>query len=179
LPDVTALIEELSVDGGKVRLRTAPGLECIYKDYKAIQTNRGLIAGYQDNIGLINWVNSQPIAKIVTCLGDGHDGIWNMIGLVATNGQRREILDWYHLIENLNKVGGSQRRINEAQAYLWMGQVEKAKQLFVNLTKKAAQNFCVYLNKHRERIVNYHYYQSHKICSIGSGAVENFWRTME
>jgi len=26
--------------------------------------------------------------------------------------------------------------------YLWMGQVEKAKQLFVNLTKKAAQNFC-------------------------------------
>ena len=54
----------------------------------------------------------------------------------------------YHLIENLNKVGGSQRRINEAQAYLWMGQVEKAKQLFANLTKKAAQNFCVYLNKH-------------------------------
>lgn len=91
-----------------------------------------------------------------------------MIGLVAPNGQRREILDWYHLIENLNKVGGSQRRINEAQAYLWMGQVEKAKQLFINLTKKAAQNFCLYLNKHRERIVNYHYYQSNQICSIGS-----------
>ena len=32
----------------------------------------------------------------------------------------------YHLIENLKKVGGSQRRINEAQAYLRMGQVEKA-----------------------------------------------------
>ena len=67
LPPVTALIEELSVDGGKVSLRTAPGLECIYKDYKPIQTNRGLIAGYQDNIGLLNWVNSQPIANIVTC----------------------------------------------------------------------------------------------------------------
>jgi hypothetical protein len=147
--DVTELIEELCVDGGKVRLRTAQGLECIYKDYKAIHTNSGLIAGYQDNIGLINWVNSQPIAKIVTCLGDGHDGIWNIIALVAPNRQRREILDWYHLIENLNKVGGSQRRINEAQAYLWMGQVEKAKQLFANLTKKAAHNFCVYLNKHR------------------------------
>jgi len=52
-----------------------------------------------------------------------------------------------------------------------MGQVEKAKQLFANLTKKAAHNFCVYLNKHRTRIVNYHYYQSNKICSIGSGAV--------
>jgi hypothetical protein len=173
LPHVTELIDELSVDGGKVRLRTALGLECTYKDYKAIQTNIGLIAGYQDNIGLTNWVNSQPIANIVTCLGDGHDGIWNIIGLVAPNGQRREILDWYHLIENLNKVGGSQRRINEAQAYLWMGQVEKAKQLFANLTKKAAKNFCLYLNKHRERIVNYHYYQSNKICSIGSGAVES------
>jgi hypothetical protein len=173
LPHVTELIDELSVDGGKVRLRTALGLECTYKDYKAIQTNIGLIAGYQDNIGLTNWVNSQPIANIVTCLGDGHDGIWNIIGLVAPNGQRREILDWYHLIENLNKVGGSQRRINEAQAYLWMGQVEKAKQLFANLTKKAAKNFCLYLNKHRTRIVNYHYYQSNKICSIGSGAVES------
>jgi len=173
LPIVTELIEELCVDGGKVRLRTAQGLECIYKDYKAIHTNSGLIAGYQDNIGLINWVNSQHQAKIVTCLGDGHDGIWNIIGLVAPNGQRREILDWYHLIENLNKVGGSQHRINQAQAYLWMGQVEKAKQLFVNLTKKAAQNFCVYLKKHQERIVNYHYYQSNKICSIGSGAVES------
>ena len=67
LPTVTALIEELSVDGEKVRLRTAPGIECIYKDYKAIQTNSGLLAGYQDNIGLLNWVNSQPIASIVTC----------------------------------------------------------------------------------------------------------------
>ncbi len=75
LAPATALIEELAVDGGKVRLRTAPGLECIYKDYKAIQTNRGLLTDYQDNIGLLNWVNSQPIANIVTCLGDGHDGI--------------------------------------------------------------------------------------------------------
>jgi len=173
LPIVTELIEELSVDGGKVRLRTAQGLECIYKDSKAIHTNSGLIAGYQDNIGLINWVNSQPQSNIVTCLGDGHDGIWNIIGLVAPNGQRREILDWYHLIENLNKVGGRRRRINEAQAYLWMGQVEKAKQLFANMTKKAAKNFCLYLNKHQERIVNYHYYQSNKICAIGSGAVES------
>jgi hypothetical protein len=54
-----------------------------------------------------------------------------------------------------------------------MGQVEKAKQLFANMTKKAAHNFCVYLNKHRTRIVNYHYYQSNKICAIGSGAVES------
>jgi hypothetical protein len=173
LPVVTALIEELCVDGGKVRLRTEKGFECVYKDYKAMQTNQGLIAGYQDNAGLINWVNSQTQAEIITCLGDGHDGIWNIIGLVAPNGQRREILDWYHLIENLNKVGGSQRRINEAKEYLWQGEVEKTKQLFANLTKKTAQNFCVYLKKHQDRIVNYQDLQSKKICSIGSGAVES------
>ncbi|MEO0012989.1 MAG: hypothetical protein RLZZ535_1378 [Cyanobacteriota bacterium] len=170
---VTGLIEELCLDGGKVRLRTEKGLECGYKDYKAIQTNQGLIAGYQDNAGLINWVNTQPQAPIVTCLGDGHDGIWKMIGLIAPNGQRREILDWYHLIENLNKVGGSQRRLDEASAYLWQGEVEKTKQLFANLKKKTAQNFCVYINKHQDRIVNYQDLQSKKICSIGSGAVES------
>ena len=173
LPVVIGLIEEVGVDGGKVRIRTEKGLECIYKDYKAMQTNKGLIAGYQDNAAVIKWVNSQPQAPIVTCLGDGHDGIWNIIGLVAPNGQRREILDWYHLIENLNKVGGSQRRINEAEAYLWQGEVEKTKQLFANLKKKAAQNFCIYLNKHQTRIVNYQDLQSNKICSIGSGAVES------
>lgn len=54
LPIVRERIEELCLDGGKVRLRTAQGLECIYKDYKAMHTNSGLIAGYQDNIGLIN-----------------------------------------------------------------------------------------------------------------------------
>ncbi len=67
LPIVTELIEELCVDGGKFRLRTAQGLECIYKDYKAMHNNSGSIAGDRDNIGLIDWVNSQPIAKIVTC----------------------------------------------------------------------------------------------------------------
>jgi hypothetical protein len=44
--------------------------------------------------------------------------------------------------------------------------VEKTKQLFANLIKKTAQNFCVYLKKHQDL-------QSDKICSIGSGAVES------
>ena len=53
-----------------------------------MQTSQGLIAGYQDNAGLINWIDSQPQAETVTCLGDGHDGLWNIIELVAPNGQR-------------------------------------------------------------------------------------------
>ena len=42
-----------------------------------------------------------------------------------------------------------------------------------SLTRKQAQNFCEYLEKHRHRIVNYEYFQSEQICSIGSGAVES------
>ena len=35
------------------------------------------------------------------------------------------------------------------------------------------RNFCAYLEKHRERKVNYSYYQAEQLCSIGSGAVES------
>lgn len=45
--------------------------------------------------------------------------------------------------------------------------------LFTAMTRKPAQNFCVYLEKHRARIINYDYYQAEGICSIGSGAVES------
>jgi hypothetical protein len=43
----------------------------------------------------------------------------------------------------------------------------------VNLTKKPAQNFINYLKKHSERIVNYQYFSTIGLCSIGSGAVES------
>ena len=56
---------------------------------------------------------------------------------------------------------------------MWRGQVDETQALFVKLTGKQAQNFCEYLEKHRHRIVNYEYFQSEQICSIGSGAVES------
>ncbi len=76
-------------------------------------------------------------------------------------------------MENLHKVGGSIRRLKKAESLLWRGQVDEAQKLFVDLTKKSAQNFYQYLEKHRHRIVNYEYFQSEQICSIGSGAVES------
>jgi len=114
-------------------------------------------------------VNHQPLASPITCLGDGHDGVWNIIDEIAPNGERREILDWYHLMEN--KVGGSLKRLRQAETLLWQGQVE-AKALFADCTTKQAQNFINYL-EHCDRIVNYQYYQAEQICSIGSGAVES------
>jgi len=75
-------------------------------------------------------VNEQRLAEVLVCLGDGHDGIWNIITQIGSSEQRLEILDWYHLVENLHKVGGSIKRLNQAEALLWKGQVEAAIILF-------------------------------------------------
>ena len=86
---------------------------------------------------------------------------------------RREILDWYHLIENLYKVGWSLKRLAKAKDILWKGQSDRTIDLFKLSLKKIAQNFCNYLKKHRSRIVNYEQLSKQQICSIGSGAVES------
>lgn len=91
-----------------------------------------IAASFQDNARVIDWVNAQPLAVVLTCLGDGHDGIWNIISQLAPNTQRREVLDWFHLSENLHKVGGSLKRLNQAEKLLWQGQVEAAKALFTD-----------------------------------------------
>lgn len=172
-PEAEVPLSELSVDGGKVRIRTPLGEICQWKDYKAVATEAGLVATYHDNGRLIDWTNQQPLASPVACLGDGHDGIWNIIGHISIPEHRREILDWYHLVENLHKVGGSLKRLHQAETLLWQGKVDETLALFEPLQKKSAQVFCNYVRKHRSRIVNYDYYQRENICSIGSGAVES------
>ena len=52
-----------------------------------------------------------PQKEIVSCLGDGHDDIWNLFAQIAPAEQRFEILNWYHLVEHLHGVGGSIRRL--------------------------------------------------------------------
>jgi hypothetical protein len=174
-PDPVAVVPltEACVDGGKVRLRTPVGEISVWRDYKAVATDQGLMAALHNNPRLINWVNRQPIAGPLTCLGDGHDGVWNIIGAFATSEHRREVLDWFHLNESLHKVGGSIKRLRQAEALLWKGAVDETLTLFAAMTRKPAQNFCAYLEKHRARIINYGYYQAEGICAIGSGAVES------
>lgn len=127
---------------------------------------------------LIDWVNEQPLAQPVVCLGDGHDGIWTIVRQIATVDQRLEILDWYHLVENLHKVGGSIKHLHQVEALLWQGQVQAALGLFDNCQSKQAKNFCEYLRKHQHRIVNYEYFQAEGLYSIGSGAVESAIKQM-
>lgn len=172
-PQVPQTIAEMSIDGGKVRLRTPKGQPCEWRDYKAVNLHQQAVgAFFQDNPRLVNWVNVQPLANPLTCLGDGHDGIWNIYDQIGSVAQRREILDWYHLIENLGKVGGSQHRLDAVEQRLWQGDVDGAIEQFKDWQHERVSTFIAYLGKHRHRIVNYAYYQAEGI-SIGSGAVES------
>lgn len=92
----------------------------------------------------------------------GHDGVWNLFEEIGSPASRLDILDWYHLRENLYKVGGSLKRLKQAEAQLWQGQVDEAIASFTNCRSKQAYNFCAYLTKHRHRLVNY----KGKNCSI-------------
>lgn len=168
-------VAEASVDGGKVRLRTQKlGEPCIWRDYKAVcLDSQAVKAWFQENELLIEWVNNQPLEEILTCIGDGHAGIWKVIKFFHPQGKTREILDWFHLMENLYKVSGSKKRIEKGKTLLWQGKVEETLALFSPLKKKQAQSFCTYLRTHHHRIINYDYYHAENICSVASGAVES------
>ena len=173
-PRAESPIKETSVDGGKVRIRRPKGEGCHWLDYKAVRLHDSFYAGYfQENEALIDYVNRQPLNSLLTCLGDGQDGIWNIIGKLNPDGNRREILDWFHLLENLHKVGGSNKRLALGKKLLWQGRVDETIKLFELCRRRQAENFCNYLKKHRHRIVNYELLSTQKICSIGSGAVES------
>lgn len=173
-PEAKQGVSEMSIDGGKVRQRDLKDTDSPRRDYKAVRLQGIYYAAfYQDNDSLVDYVNAQRLLSPLVCLGDGHDGVWNLFSEIATCESRCEILEWYHLKENIYKVGASLKRLAEAESLLWHGQVEAAKALFADCRRKQARNFEAYLTKHRTRIVNYAYYQTEQLCSIGSGAVES------
>jgi hypothetical protein len=123
LPSILQGVSEVCLDGGKVRLRSqAVGVESYWRDYKVVRL-QGIYYGafFQDNLCLTDWVNSQRLLHPLICLGDGHDGVWNLFQEIGNTRQRQEILDWYHLKENLYKVGGSLKRLKAAETFLWKG----------------------------------------------------------
>jgi hypothetical protein len=58
-------------------------------DYKAISLN-GSVCGawFQDNEELLKYANNQPLAEIISCLGDGHQGIWNIMAGIKEKESR-------------------------------------------------------------------------------------------
>lgn len=172
-PQVSEPVAAMSIDGGKVRLRTAKGQSCIWNDYKAVALHRQVtMATFKDNATLIAWVNRQPLAEVFLGLGDGHDGIWNIFEQIGSAAQRHEILDWYHLVENLHKVSASLKRLEQVKTLLWHGQVDQALHVFDGTKRADALKFVAYVQKHRHRLPNYKYLQQEGFA-IGSGAVES------
>ena len=48
------------------------------------------------------WIGKiQRLVTPLVCLGDGHDGVWKLFTEIGGSSTRLEILDWYHLRENL------------------------------------------------------------------------------
>jgi hypothetical protein len=166
-------VEVICIDGGKARIRTPKGEESTFNDYKAvIFAGQGMGGYFQQNVALVDWVNQQPLAEPVSGIGDGHDGIGHLFRHIAIPEQRREILDWYHLVENLHKVGGSIQRLNQVESLLWPGKVEAASALFADCKLETVLNFIAYRTKHRDRILNYQYLQLEGF-TIGSDSVES------
>ena len=120
--------------------------------------------------------------------------VWNLMADIKPTKHRREILDWYHLVENLYKVGGSLHRLAEVKTALWRGQSELVQAAFVrnlpgrrfvpesfaNWRVPQVEKFLSYLSKHNQRIPHYQRCQQVGICYAsggaklyGSGAVES------
>jgi hypothetical protein len=84
--------KETSVDWGKVRLRKEEGEGSHWLDYKAVRLHGSYYgAFFLDNQALINYLNSQPLSDLLTCLGYGHEGICNIIVELNLDGAGREI----------------------------------------------------------------------------------------
>jgi hypothetical protein len=172
---------QVSLDGGQMRFVTPKGEPSEWKQYKAARLDIDGIGGawFRDNPALVSWVQHQPLAHPLYCIGDGHAGIWNLAAQLVEAEHRIEILDWYHLMENLHKVGGSFQRHAEARKLLWHGQVDEAIAVFDDCSLEQAKRFETYLREHRHRIINYEYFQAEGICAIGSGDVESWVKQID
>jgi hypothetical protein len=162
-------VKEIAVDGGSVCLKSGN-----WKQFKTARVNeRYHIACFKDDELLVKKLEKLKKKETVYLLGDGHDGVWNVFKELSCN--KCEILDWYHLMENLYKYGVllhpqkfSKKRITNYKKLLWSGKKEKViKKLQVD------NNFRKYLEKHRGRLINYELHKIEKLSSIGSGAVES------
>ncbi len=163
----------MSLDGGMIRLRTPLGQPSEWREYKALHVSEQReLAFFKDNAGLVTWVEQQPWAEKVTCLGDGHDGVWTLYQAMGRDGQRVEILDWYHLMENLAKVSGKPEQLERVKALLWQGEVVAARRYLYQHKVCQSESFRAYLKKHQGRIPNYEACQQAGE-TIGSGGVES------
>jgi len=172
-PTLEDELTEMSLDGGMIRVRTPVGEPSEWREYKALQVaDQVSLACFKDNAQIIDWAGQQPWVEAVSCLGDGHDGVWGIYHAMGRDEQRVEVLDWYHLMENLAKVSGTPAQLESVKTFLWQGQVEAARRYLSQHKVAHSEGFRAYRKKHRRRIPNYEARQQAG-ASIGSGRVES------
>lgn len=173
-------VTEMALDGGMVRIRTPTGQPSEWRQYHAIRLNRNGIgmAWFKSSPSLLAWVTTLPIASLLYALGDGHCGIWSLFEQMSIPGSIDEILDWFHLKENLYKVGATPEVLETIASTLWEGQVSTAKRMLDDMNTDSAKRFRGYLERHTGRIPNYRYYQMEGL-PIGSGPVESLVKQID
>lgn len=169
---VDEAVDTISIDGGKARIRTPKGQESAWNDYKAVTGTQAIGGYFKQNPALVNWVNQQPLTQTFSCLGDGHDGIWNLFAEIGDPAQRVEILDWFHLMENLHKMAVPFERERQLKELLWRGNQDEVLQQLSQETAESVLKFVADLDKHRSPIPDYQALQRQGL-TIGSGAVES------
>ena len=173
-------VTEMALDGGMVRVRTPVGEPSEWRQYHAIRLNRNGtgMAWFKSSPSLLAWVTTLPIASLLYALGDGHCGIWSLFEQMAIPGTTDEVLDWFHLKENLYKVEATPEVLATVASTLWEGQVSTAKRMLDDMNTASAQRFRGYLDRHTGRIPNYRYYQMEGL-PIGSGPVESLVKQID
>ncbi len=80
----------VSVDGGQICLRSEETGLGEWRDYKLVNLHGKVCeAFFQDPDALEEWSEKQPLDWLITCLGDGHPGVWNVF---ESLGRKRPIL---------------------------------------------------------------------------------------
>jgi hypothetical protein len=155
-------VEEIAVDGGSICLK-----EGKQQQFKVARINKWYhISCFKNDELLVEKLEHLSKKPLVYLLGDGHDGVWNIFR--ELNCHKKEILDWYHLKENLYKQSVDKNCLKGYETQLWNGKKEEVIEALPR-----DNNFRKYLEKHRERVINYYEHQRKGLSSIGSGAVES------
>ena len=136
------------------------------------------MAWYKDPTALLAWVTTLPLVPVVYLLGDGHYGIWALFDQMEINVPSDEVLDWYHLKENLYKVEATEEMLETLSSQLWEGRVQPVLTELAQLDNDSARRFSTYLTGHAGRIPNYRYYQMEGL-PIGSGPVESWIKQLD
>lgn len=123
-------------------------------------------------------------AREVVLVADGASWIWDRLPSLVPMGTRVvEVLDWYHLVENLAKAvhgeGGGERCLERLKNAAWVGQTARLLGLLSWLRdglpegerRREVANVMAYVRRHRQRI-NYQKLQLEGY-HVGSGQVES------